>query len=53
MHNTESVLENEMLKILWDFDIQMDHLITARRPDLFTVNNKKENFANSKLCCSC
>ena len=30
MHNQESVLENETQKNLWDFDIQMDHLI---RPD--------------------
>ena len=27
--------------ILWDFNIQMDHLIPARRPDLIIINNKK------------
>ena len=27
MHKPESVQENEMLKILWDFEIQTDHLI--------------------------
>ena len=32
MHNSESVLENEMNKILWDKEIQTDHLISARRP---------------------
>ena len=26
MHNTESVLENETYKILWDFQIQTDPL---------------------------
>ena len=31
-HNLESVLENETHKILWDFKIQTDHLISARRP---------------------
>ena len=25
MHNPESVLENEMHKLLWDFEIQTDH----------------------------
>ena len=34
MHNPESALENEMHKILWDFEIQTDHLISVRRPDL-------------------
>ena len=35
---------------LWDFMIQMDHLISARRPDLVIANNKKENVLNSGLC---
>ena len=49
MYNSESVLENEMHKILWDFEIQTDHLISARRPDLVIVNNnkKKEKLPNS------
>ena len=29
MHNPESVLKNETLKILWDFEIQIDHLVSA------------------------
>ena len=29
IHNIESVLENETHKILWNFEIQMDHLIVA------------------------
>ena len=29
-HETESVLENEDYKILWDFSIQTDHVIEAR-----------------------
>ena len=53
MHNPEFVSENEMHKILWDFDIQTDHLILARRPDLVIVKKKKkiENLSNSELCC--
>ena len=38
----ESIWENEMLKILWDFEIQTDHLIPARRPDLGLINKKKK-----------
>ena len=41
MHKPESVLENEMHKILWDFEIQTEHLIPARRPDLVIINKKK------------
>ena len=41
MHNLESVLENEMHKLLWDIDIQTDHRFSTRRPDLMMVN--KEN----------
>ena len=41
MHNTAPVLENETQKILWGFDIQMDHLISGRRPDLIIINKKK------------
>ena len=39
MHKPESVLENETHKILWNFEIQMDHLILTRTPDQedFTV----------------
>ena len=40
MHKPESVLENEMQKILWDFEIQTDHLNLARWPDL--VKKKKK-----------
>ena len=34
----ESVLENETQKLLWDFDIQMDPLISVRRPNLIIIN---------------
>ena len=42
MHNPESNPENETLKILFDSEIQIDHLISARRPDLVTVKKKKK-----------
>ena len=41
MHKTAPVLENDTHKLLWDFDIQTDHLIPATRPDLIIINNKK------------
>ena len=44
MHNPESVLENETHKLLWDFDIQTDHLISARRPDLVIINKKNRTY---------
>ena len=42
MHNAEYVLENEMLKLLWDFGIQADHLISARRQDIEIINKNKK-----------
>ena len=42
MHNPAAVLENEKHKLLWDFKIQTDHLISARRPDLIITNQKKK-----------
>ena len=41
MHNPAPVLENDSHKLLWDFDIQMDQLIPAKRPDLIIINKKK------------
>ena len=41
--------ENEMHKVLWDFEAQTDHLISARRPDLLIVDNKA-NMPNCALC---
>ena len=39
MHNPEYAEENETHKILWNFEIVTDHLISARRPHL--VNSQK------------
>ena len=48
MHNPAPVLENNTHKLLWDFDICTDHLITARRPDLIIINKKREHAINVK-----
>ena len=42
MHNPAPILENAMHKLLWDFNIQTDHLIPTRRPDLIIINKKKK-----------
>ena len=44
MQNPTPVLENDTHKLLWDFNIQTDHLIPARRPDLIIINKKKKRF---------
>ena len=41
MHNPESILENKRHKLLWDSKIRMDHLISARQPDLIIINKKE------------
>ena len=43
MHNPATVPENETHKLQWDFDIQMDHLISARGPDLIIIKKKREH----------
>ena len=37
----EGVVENERFKVLWDFTIQCDRKIEARRPDIVFVDKKK------------
>ena len=41
-HEPESVTENKNFKILWDFTIQCDHIIEARRPDTVVVHTRKK-----------
>ena len=57
-HEPESVVENRNFKILWDFTLQCDHMIEARRPDIAVVDKvKKETMIidvaiprNTKVC---
>ena len=51
MHNPAAVLKNNTHKLLWDFDMQTDHLISARRPDFIVINKKIENLQNLQFCC--
>ena len=41
MHNPLSVLENYTHKLLWDFEIKTDHLISAQILDLIIINKRK------------
>lgn len=40
-HRAEKVIENEKCKLLWDFDVKTDKVISARRPDLLIVHKEK------------
>ena len=42
MHHPKPILENKMHKLLWDFQVQTDHLILARRPDIVIAKKKKK-----------
>ena len=46
MHSPAPVIENDTHKLLWDFDIHTDQLISARRPDLIILNKKKRELGN-------
>ena len=37
-HKPEGVTRKGNIKVLWDFNIQCDHEIEARRPDIVVVN---------------
>ena len=41
-HVPDSVLENDNYKLMWDCNIQTDHDIKARRPDLVVVNKREQ-----------
>ena len=66
MYNPATVLENERHKLLWDFDINTDHLISAKWPEIvfffffffwpgcssrhFTVYTKTKNQTTNRGC---
>ena len=49
MHNPASVQQRVTHKLLWEFDIQTDHLISVRRPDLMIINKKKKKRKKREL----
>ena len=49
LHNRTYILEDETHKLLWDFDIQTDHLISSRRLDLKKKKKKKKKKKTCKI----
>ena len=45
VHNPESVPENEMHEVLWDFEIQTDQLISTRQSNRIIIHER------NKICC--
>ena len=37
-HSPKAVMEDNVIKLLWDVNIQCDHVIEARRPDIVIIN---------------
>ena len=48
IHNPAAVLETH--KLLWEFDIHTDHLISTRRPDLIIINNNNNKKKKKRFC---
>ena len=44
-------MENDKCKILWDFTIQTDHIIQARRPDIVLVNKQERTCQLIDVAC--
>ena len=40
-HRPEGVIENDEVKILWDFMIQCDRMVEYRKPDIVVVEKKE------------
>ena len=49
MYSPASVLENDTYKLLWDFDIQADPLISDRRPELIIFTKKEKKKRTCKI----
>ena len=41
-HQPETVTDNDSCKLLWDFSIQTDYVIQARRPDVILIDKEKK-----------
>ena len=42
-HEPKAAIESDEVKILWDFNIQCDHVIEHRRPDIVVVDKKEKS----------
>ena len=39
-HTLERVVENEGFKVMWDFNVQCDRMVEARRPNIIFVDKQ-------------
>ena len=51
-HNVESVIENDIVKILWDVCIQVDRQIEHRRPDIVVMENNTNKCLTIDVACT-
>ena len=51
MSQRKKVVENDSWKTLWDFSIQTDHDIEARRPDTVIKDKTKNEFKIIDFAC--
>ena len=49
MLNPEPVLQNDTHKLLWEFDMQTDHQISGRKPNLIIICKKKKKRKSAKF----
>jgi len=42
MYAPQPVIESKDIKILWDFEVKTDHVISARRPDIIVLDYQKK-----------
>ena len=50
-HQPESVLENQQVKLLWDFPIQTDHRLEHNKPDIVLVKKSEKECCIIEVAC--
>ena len=50
-YNPEKVLNSREVKILWDFSVQTDHEIEARKPDIIVIDNTSRECHFIEITC--
>ena len=51
VHEVESVIENDIVKILWDVYIQMDRQIEHQRPDIVVIERNTNKCLIIDIAC--
>ena len=45
-HKADKAVENEDVRVLWNFNIQVDKFIEARRPGIILVRKQKKSVSS-------